>query len=206
MNPPDNPPASVQPQSGGIPTLLSLSELEQIWQRQVGVFLQDMKQTTLKLVEDVSAKYGESALARVRQTLTDTMAAVFKSQEAALWAQLKPALSEGTEAMRQKADAMMANLKQVIAVTVGEVFRVHVPEYSRWAGQRVLDYFLAGTLFCLAVVLVGVGTVHGLLHVGLPPFVTYLVTGTGALVLGLVFLRVRARRWSATVSETGPPG
>jgi hypothetical protein len=186
---------------GPAPRLLSLDDLEEAWQRQVGPFLQNVKQMTLQVIEDVGSKHGGPALAHFRQTLTDTLGAALKSQEAALWAQLKPALHEGGDALRQKTDLLLDNLKQFIATTVVEVFRIHVPEYSRWAGQRVLDYFLAGTLFCLAVVLICVGGILGLEAAGLPRYATYLLSGGAALGVGFIFLKLRSSQWS-----TGPRG
>src|SRR5262249_33016430 len=106
--------------------LVSLDELEQLWQRQVGPFLANLKQTALQLIDDLSNRKDGPILARLRQTVTETL-------ETALWAQLKPALNEGGDALRQKADSMLAGIRQMIALTVIEVFRVHVPEYSRWA-------------------------------------------------------------------------
>ena len=98
--------------------------------------------------------------------------------------------------VRRQSDGYLENLQQFIATTVVEVFRVHVPDYSRWAGQRVLDYVLAGTLFCLAAVLFCVGAILGLERAGFPPFATYLVSGGFALLAGLAFLKLRSQHWS----------
>ena len=161
-------------------------------------FLQQVKQMALEVIEEIGQKHGTPALAQLRQTLVETVGAVLKREEGSLLAQLKPAMVEGGDAVRQKTDSLLGDLKQFITTTVVEVFRVHVPEYSRWAGQRVLDHILAATLFCLAAVLVCVGGILGLERAGLPQYAVYLIGGSVALVAGLAFLKLRSRRWERT--------
>lgn len=187
----------------GVTRLVSLDELEQLWQRQVGPFLANLRQTAVQLVDDLANRNGLAMLAQVRQTIAETIEATLKSQESTLWAQLRPALNEGTDALRQKTDTLLANLKQMIAATVIEVFRIHVPEYSRWAGQRIMDYFLASMLFGLALVLAAVGGVLGLEAAGFPRYATYLTSGGIALGAGLVFLKLRSSRWGGIAQVNG---
>lgn len=185
---------------------MTLDDFEQAWQRQLAPCLQEVKKMTLELIEEVGRKHGGPGLAHVQQTLTATVTAALKTQESALWTELKPALLQGGEAVRQKTDGLVESFKQFIAMTVIEVFRVHVPDYSRWAGQRVLDYVLAGTLFCLAVVLICVGALLGLERAGFPLYATYLVTGGLALVAGLAFLKLRARHWGGSKGQAPVQG
>jgi hypothetical protein len=121
--------------------------------------------------------------------------------------QLRP----GGDAARRLAEGWIQELREFVNTTVRDLFEKRLPEYSRWAGQRVIDYVLVGILFAMAAVLVCVGGVLGLREAGVPPYMTYLVAGAVALVFGFWLLKLRSRSWE-TQPTTGelravvPPG
>jgi hypothetical protein len=181
--------------------ILALNDLDQALNRQMEPFLQRMKQITLEVIDEVAQKHGSPLVAQLRQTLVETVGVIVRAQVPAILDQLRPSVREGGDTFRKNADSMAADLKQFISKTVVEVFREHVPTYSRWAGQRIIDYFLAGTLFCLAAVLLCVGTILGLEKAGLPAYLTYLVGGGVAVGVGAAFLKLRSRRWGNAGSQ-----
>src|SRR5439155_24905914 len=75
-------------------------------------FLQQVKQMALEVIEEIGQKHGTPALAQLRQTLVETVGAVLKREEGSLLAQLKPAMVEGGDAVRQKTDSLLGDLKQ----------------------------------------------------------------------------------------------
>jgi hypothetical protein len=181
----------------------AVQDIEQAFQRQMEPLLQRLKLVTLDVIDEVGRKHGGPLLAQVRQAAAETTAVLLRAELAALVERVTPAVREGSAAVRRDADQLLGELKHFINQTVVEAFQVHVPEYSRWAGQRVLDYFLAGTLFCLAAVLLCVGGILALQWAGLPPFAAYLLGGGAALAAGVVLLNLRSQHWRGT---TGGPG
>jgi len=180
--------------------LSEVPELEQALSRQMGPFLEQVKQMTLEVIDEVGRRHGTPLLAQVRQTLVETIAAVVKAEVPALVQQLQPSLREGGDALRKNADNLVLELKQAVTRTVIEVFQVHLPEYSRRAGQRVLAYLLAGTLFCVGAVLGSVGIILTLERAGLPGYATYLIGAGLALGVGLAFLKL-TWPWPRTVKK-----
>jgi hypothetical protein len=170
--------------------LATLPDVEQALQRQTGPFLQQVKQMTLEVIDEVGRKHGSPLLAELRQTLVEAVTTLLKAEVPALLAHLKPTMREGGDAVQQKLDSVLLDLKTFITKTVVDVFRLHVPEYSRWAGQRVIAYLMAGTLFCLAAVLGFVGLILGLERAGLPPYATDLVGCAVAVAAGVVLLKL----------------
>lgn len=179
--------AADSPQAG-------LDDIERALQHQMGPFLKQVKQMTLEAIDEISQKHGSPLLAQLRQTLIETVGVMLKMEVTALLEQMKPAVREGGDAVRKNAAGLTEDLKQFITKTVVEVFQLHVPEYSRRAGQRAIDYFLSGTLFCLAAVLLCLGSILGLEEAGLAPFAAYLIGGGAALAAGFAFLKLRSRR------------
>lgn len=158
-------------------------------------FLQRVKQVTLEVIDEVGKRHGDSLLIQLRQIVVDTVGVMLKAEATTLLDRLKPALIEGSDAVRQNTEGLLADLKKFVSKTIAETFHQHVPEYSRWAGQRIIDYVLAGTLFGLAAIMLCIGAIFGLQQLGLPPFATYLTGGIGALTAGWLFLKFRSRKW-----------
>ncbi len=175
--------------------MAALNDLEQAFQRQMEPFLKRVKQMTLEIVDEVGRKHGNPFLMQMRETLVETVGGMLKTEVAARLDKLRPAVLEGNDAVRKTADNMLNDLKQFITKTVVDVFQVHVPAYSSRAGRRMIDYFLAGTLLCLAAVLLFVGGILALEDAGLPRYLAFLIGGAGAMGVGMAYLRVRARKW-----------
>lgn len=175
--------------------LAAVNDLEQAFQRQMDPFLERVKQMTLEIVDEVGQKHGSPLVVQVREILVETVGGMLKTEVAARLDRLRPAFLEGSDAIRTTADHFLADMKLFITKTVVDVFQVHVPEYSSRAGRRVIDYFLAGTLLCLAAVLLIMGSILGLEDAGLPKYLAFLIGGGAALAVGMIYLRVRARKW-----------
>jgi len=174
--------------------LTGVDDLEQAFQRQMEPFLQRVKQMTLEIVDEVGQKHGNPLFVQVRGILLETVGGILKTEVAARLDKLRPAIVEGSDAVRNSADNLLKDMKQFITKTVVDVFQVHVPNYSSRAGRRMIDYFLAGTLLCLAAVFLFVGGVLGMRHFGMPEYLAYLIGGAGALTVGMIYLKVRARK------------
>lgn len=169
--------------------------ISQALRQEMEPFLQRVKQVTLEVIDEVGRRHGDTLLVQLRQIVVETVGVMLKAEATTLLDRLKPAMIEGSDAVRQNTEGLLADLKSFITQTVAETFRVHVPEYSCWAGQRIIDYVLAGTLFGLAAILLCIGGIYGLQHLGLPPFATYLTGGLSALSAGWLFLKFRSRKW-----------
>jgi hypothetical protein len=186
--------------------LAALDYLEQAFQRQMEPFLERVKQMTLEIVDEVGQKHGNSLFVQVRGILLETVGGMLKTEVAARLDKLRPAIVEGSDAVRNSADHLLKDMKQFITKTVVDVFQIHVPNYSSRAGRRMIDYFLAGTLLCLAAVLLFVGGILGLKHFDMPDYLAYLIGGAGALAVGMIYLKVRARKWRTQERDSGSPG
>ena len=186
--------------------LPALDDLEQAFQRQMEPFLQRVKQMTLEIVDEVGQKHGNPLFVQVRGILLETVGGILKTEVAARLDKLRPAIVEGSDAVRNSADNLLKDMKEFITKTVVDVFQVHVPNYSSRAGRRMIDYFLAGTLLCLAAVLLFVGGILGLKHFGVDDYLAYLIGGAGALTVGMIYLKVRARKWRNQEPDSASPG
>ena len=186
--------------------LPALDDLEQAFQRQMEPFLQRVKQMTLEIVDEVGQKHGNPLFVQVRGILLETVGGILKTEVAAQLDKLRPAIADGSDTIRKSADNLLADMKQFITKTVVDVFQVHVPNYSSRAGRRMIDYFLAGTLLCLAAVLLFVGGILGLKHFGVDDYLAYLIGGAGALTVGMIYLKVRARKWRNQEPDSASPG
>ena len=186
--------------------LPALDDLEQAFQRQMEPFLQRVKQMTLEIVDEVGQKHGNPLFVQVRGILLETVGGILKTEVAAQLDKLRPAIADGSDTIRKSADNLLADMKQFITKTVVDVFQVHVPNYSSRAGRRMIDYFLAGTLLCLAAVLLFVGGILGLKHFGVDDYLAYLIGGAGALSVGMIYLKVRARKWRTQGQDSGSGG
>ena len=186
--------------------LPALDDLEQAFQRQMEPFLQRVKQVTLEIVDEVGQKHGNPLFVQVRGILLETVGGILKTEVAARLDKLRPAIADGSDTIRKSADNLLADMKQFITKTVVDVFQVHVPNYSSRAGRRMIDYFLAGTLLCLAAVLLFVGGILGLKHFGVDDYLAYLIGGAGALSVGMIYLKVRARKWRSQGQDSGSGG
>ncbi|MBM4073881.1 MAG: hypothetical protein FJ271_33925 [Planctomycetes bacterium] len=172
------------------------ADFAQALQQQMEPFLQRVKQVTLEVIDEVGKQHGNAMLTQLRQIVMETVGVILKAEATTLIDRLRPAMIEGSDAVRHNTEGLLADLKGFITRTVAETFREHVPEYSRWAGQRIIDYVLAGTLFGLASILLCLGGIFGLQQLGVQPYATYLAGGIGALGAGWLFLRLRSRKWT----------
>jgi hypothetical protein len=162
---------------------------EELRQRQLESMLQRLKETALAALEEARQKHVGSLLAQVQAVLSE----VLGWQVDQIADRVRQELREGSAAFRESADQLVGKMRESVAEPVVRALREQIPEYARRAGGRVLDFALAGTLFCLAAVLLPVGAVQGLQEAGLPAYLTDILGGLGALGIGLVFLRLYRR-------------
>ncbi len=190
---PERPPASAAIPAGQVSGVTT--EFDLIIQRHVESLLQSTKQMIMEVVEEVGRKHGNSLVGEMEKVVRDTAGPLVKTQIDEVVDQLRPIVSASTDMARQQLDNLLKDLEQFLARTVDKVFELHVPEYTRWVGQRSLDYFLGGVLLALAAVLTCVGGLLGLERAGLPSFGAYLVAATVALTAGVALLTLRSPRY-----------
>jgi hypothetical protein len=162
-----------------------LETAEELRTRQTQPLLEFLKQTVLIVVEEVGHRHATPLLARVKGVLSEAVGEALRRQLEPL-ADLAREMTGASALVREQLAGLV---RETVTEPVARVLQVDVPGYARWAGSRVIDYSLVATLFCLAAVFLLVGTVQGLQHTGLPPYLTYLLGGLVALGVGLVFLR-----------------
>jgi hypothetical protein len=167
-------------------------------------FLERTKQAILTAIEETIRRHGGALLAEVRQTLQAAVEGLVAAQVEKMVEQLKP----GGDTARRVAEGWLRELREFADATVGDLFDQRVPEYSRRAGQWVIDYALAGSLFAIAAVLLFVGGILALHELGVPAYAATLACGVVALGFGYWLLRSRARRPVApgVTGEVRPPG
>jgi len=181
----------------------AVAEFERVLLRNAEPFLEKTKQAVLNAIEEAARKHGAGLVTEMRQTLKTAVDELVKAHIEKMVEQLRP----GGDTARRLAEDWLQELREFINTTVRELFEKRLPEYSRWAGQRMIDYVLAGTLFAMAAVLVCVGGTLGLKEAGVPPYATYLVGGAVALGCGFGLFKLRSRRWEAPQPTAGelPP-
>ena len=179
------------------------AELERSIQRNAEPFLERMKQAILGAAEEAARKYGAALVAELRQTLQGAVNDLVATHVEKLVEQLRP----GGETARRVAEGMLRDLREFINTTVRDLIAQQVPEYSRWAGRRVVDYAVTGVLFVVAAILLCVGGILALEEAGVPLYPVYLVAGSVALVIGFGLFMFRSQRWDTLPSgESRPPG
>jgi hypothetical protein len=179
----------------------TVAEFERALQRNAEPFLAKTKQVVLDAIEEAARKYGAGLVTEMRQTLKAAVDDLVKAHIEKMVEQLRP----GGDAARRLAEGWLQELREFVNTTVRDLFEKRLPEYSRWAGQRMIDYVLAGVLFAIAAVLVCVGGVLGLREAGVPPYMTYLVGGAVVLVFGYWLLKLRSRSWETPPTAAGEP-
>ena len=177
-------------------------ELEQAVQRSLAAFLAQAKQAAVEAIEEVVRRYGSGLADEVRQALRTSVDEVVRTQVGRLVNELAPS----GDTARGLAEGFHQELREFANTTLRDLFENRLPAYSRWAGRRVIDYVLVGTLFAIAAVLLCAGSVLALQAAGVPPYATYIAGGLVALGFGFTLLRVRSRGWESPPAITGELG
>jgi hypothetical protein len=171
-----------------------LEGVEGVLQRQMVPFLDHSRQAILATIDEAVKIHGDSLRARLKRLALDTAEELLQQRLEPLLERTRHLLVQGLEnaAVVQKyTDRLTSALKQVTREAIGEVFQVQLPAYSGRVGRRVLDYVVAGTLFCVTAVFLLMALVLGLREAGLPPYATYLVGGGAAGAAGVALLTLR---------------
>jgi hypothetical protein len=174
-----------------------------LWASIAEPLIERTKQAIRAAIEEAVREYGGGMVAEARQKFKAAVDGLVATQIEKMVLQLGPG-----DAARQIAEGSLREVREFANTTLADLFEKRVPEYSRWAGQRVLDYALVGILFAIAVVLLFIGGILGLRELGLPPYATFLVGGVVALAFGFWLLRMRPRPEAPrlTAGEPTPPG
>jgi hypothetical protein len=163
--------------------------LEDIRQRQLESVLGQLKGAALGILEEARQKHVGPLVAQAQEVMSELL----RRQVEQIAERARLEVRDSSDFFQEHAELFADKLRAAVAEPVERALRVHVPEYARRAGDRVLDYALAATLFCLAAVLLSVGVVQGLQHFGLPAYLSELLGGLGALGAGVLFLRLSRR-------------
>lgn len=183
--------------------------VEAVIQRQMVPFLEHSRKTILATVEEAVQKHGDSLTARLKGLALDTAEELLKQQIEPLLERARRMLVQGLDnaALVQKyTDHLAGVFKQLTREAVVEVFQVQLPSYSARVGRRVVDYVVAGTLLCLAAVLLVLGLVLGLAELGVPAYATYLLGGVLAGGMAFVLIKWRGTFGPSAGSKEGGPG
>jgi hypothetical protein len=167
-----------------------LETAEELEKRQLEPFLERLKQTVVAILGEVWQRYTPPLVTRLQETLSEAVREGLRGQMDTVVAAVRQGLREGTEFTREQTDLLLGKVRQTVTDPLARVAREHFPEYAHWFGGRVVDYALATTLFCVAAILLLVGSVQGLQHAGVPPYLTYFLGGLGGVGAGVVFLRL----------------
>jgi hypothetical protein len=161
-----------------------------LWASIAQPLIERTKQAVRNAVEDAVREYGGGLVADARQTLKAAVDGLVAAQLDKLLEQLRP----GGDAARQIAESSLREVREFANTTLADLFEHRVPEYSRWAGQRIIDHALVGVLFVIGVALLFAGGILGLRELGMPPYATFLIGGIVALAFGFWLLRTQPRR------------
>ncbi|HVL12796.1 MAG TPA: hypothetical protein VM529_09530 [Gemmata sp.] len=188
------------PPAGGTELRAAVAEFERTIQENAAPLLEKAKQALLNAIDEAVRKHGVALVAELRGTLKAAVDGIVAAQIEKMVEQLRP----NGDAARRLAEGWFLELRGFADTTVRDLFETRVPEYSRWAGQRVLDFALVGVLFVIAAVLLFAGGILGLREAGVPPYAALLIGGVVALGFGFWLLRTRPR--PEAPGERKPPG
>jgi hypothetical protein len=163
--------------------------VEELRQRQLEAVLERLKETALAMLEEARQKHVGPLLAQLQEVVGELL----RRQLDQVADRARQELRDGGAYFKEHADLLVGKMREAVTEPVARALSVQAPEYARRAGGRVLDYALAGTLFCVEAVLLPVGVVQGLQEAGLPAYLSDILGGLGALGIGLVFLRLSRR-------------
>jgi hypothetical protein len=213
----DNPPATdlVQDKPRRVDDLVQrtqqavLQGVEAMFRRQMEPFLDHTRQMILATIEEVVQKHADPLLLRLKDVTLSTTDELLKSHLEPFLKRVRHMVLEGLEDavfLQKYVDRLVAGLKKVTAEAMVEVVRVYIPDYSRRVGRRVVEYAMAGTLSCLAIIFLLMGGVLGLEATGLPDYGAYLAGGAAAGVIAFVLLQIRANAFAKTFPDHDPTG
>jgi hypothetical protein len=182
--------------------------VEELQGRQLGPLSERIKLTLLATVEEIGQKYAAPLQAALKELLGETFGEVLRRHLEPAFDGARKKMLDSASSVREYVDLLIERVRQTLAEPIAQALRVQVPSYARRVGVRVIDNALAVTLFCVAAVSLFLGSVQGLQQVGLPSYVTYLLAGLAAVGVGLVFLRLHARKSESLAEEASspPPG
>jgi hypothetical protein len=173
-----------------------LATAEEIVRQPLEALLGRTRAMLTGLVDDLVQKHGPGLLGRLHDTLVESVRDMVSQQMGPFTEQGRALLREGAGLVRQQVDQALGQFREEVKAPLVDLVRFHVPEYTRRTSNRVIDYTLAITLFCLATIFLLVGVVHGLQELGVSQAITYILGGLGALGGGLVFLRLYKQAWA----------
>jgi hypothetical protein len=185
-----------------------LQGVEEMLKRQMEPFLDHTRQMILASIDEVMRKHTDPLLDRLRGVTLSTVDELLKGHIEPFLERVRQMVLEGLENavfMQKYVDRLVAGLKKITAEVVLEVVRVYLPDYSRRVGRRVVEYAVAGTLSCLAIIFLLMGGILGLEAVDLPPYAAFLAGGAAAGVIAFVLFQMRANAFAKTWPRADEP-
>jgi hypothetical protein len=159
-----------------------LQTADELQKRQVDPLLARTREFLLGMADELRNKYTAPLADQVRKILLDTVDEV-RNQHG------QPFL----DVVNRMRDDLLGSLRTILAQPIEEFLYHRARQYTDWAGRRILNFTVATTLFCAAIVFICLGTVLALQALGVPHWCTYLIVGLAAALFGLLFYL----RWMA---------
>jgi hypothetical protein len=186
--------------------------VNQVTEERLRPLVNDLREALLRTVDDLQKQQLDPLLARTRLFLLGMADELRDKYTAPLADQVRKVLLDTVDEMRRKhgqpfievvnrmRDDLLGSLTKILAQPIEKFIAERVPAYTDWAGKRILNFTLAAALFCVAVVLVALGTSQALTALGVPNWCSFLAVGLAALLFGLLFYV----RWRQLGAQVGP--
>jgi hypothetical protein len=202
-----------------------LASIDEVTQKHLRPLAEQLRQTLLQTAEELQKRQLDPLLEQTRKFLLGVADELRDKYTKPLADQVKKAMLETVDEMRQKhaepflgvaremldrlnvtlREQLLVSLRVTLLDPLQDILNKRFPPMMQGAGARALDIVIAGTLFCVAAVLVSVGIVLGLQRLGVPDWITFLGVGLAALLVGLIFYRKRAAFWQQMMAPAPKP-
>jgi hypothetical protein len=183
-----------------------LRTADDLQKQQLDPLLARTRTFLLKVADDLRDKYTAPLADQVKKTLLETVDEM-RRQQAEPFLDVVRGLAEQLNKTLQ--EQLLTTLRVMVLEPLQGILSGRVPIILHGTGTRVLDYIIAGALFCIAAVLVCLALVRGLQELKVPDWLTFLAVGLAALLAGLIFYRKRWQFWqkvTANLTKTPSSG
>ncbi len=201
-----------QPLSEQLRTAL-VQTLAEVQKDHLEPFLAQVRQTILTTLDEAARNHAQPLLVQVQESLLGVASHLYQTYTATLLGQVQETLTtslnqvceqyvqpvkELTQSLHQQFTTAIREQGETLIGSARQTLEDYLPGHLRWMGKRGMDYAIAGTLFCVAAILIALGLVEALRAMGVPLWGVYLPVGLLALVIGLIFYRRRIKARATT--------